>query len=202
MLPPTPENLEFAAGLLRTNEVVACPTETVYGLAVDPFSEVALGRLFAAKGRDDGNPVLLVVDNAAQLSVLAREVSDAARACMDAFWPGPLSLLFPAIAGLPERIVANGKVCVRCPACDTARALCRAFGAPLTSTSANRTGELPAVSALAIDLEGVALVLDGGALPPAMPSTVFDPDARAVLRSGALSLDVLEGVAGPVLRMG
>ena len=187
ILPPTEDALVLAAELLRADEVVAYPTETVYGLAVNPRSPKALERLFTVKGRGDGKPVLLIVDDAARLASLVRVLDAAARQCMDAFWPGPLSLLLPAAAGLPTQLTGGkDKVCVRCPGCETARALCRVFGGALTSTSANRAGEAPACSVGALDLDGVALALDGGSLAPSTPSTVYDPATGKVLRAGAI----------------
>ena len=187
--------LAEAAEALRAGEIVVYPTETVYGLAVDPFSEAALEKLFAAKGRDDGNPILLIVNDPAQLGAVVREVSPPAKTCMNAFWPGPLSLLFPRNPELPNRLTAGGdRICVRCPASGVARGLCHAFGGAVTSTSANPSGETPAVDLTNFDLPGVATGIDGGALPPSAPSTVYDPDAKRVLRAGAVSEEALAAV--------
>lgn len=187
-VPPDASGLAEAAAALLAGEVVAYPTETVYGLAVDPFSEAAIDRLFAAKGRPESNPILLIVADEGQLARVAAEISMTARRCIDAFWPGPLSLLFPKTPDLPLRITAGGNsVCVRCPGALIARDLCRSFGGPLTSTSANRSGELPARALDELDLDAVALAIDGGRLSDAPPSTVYDPGTDRVLREGGIT---------------
>lgn len=193
-VPPTSAGIAAAAEAIRAGEVVAYPTETVYGLAVDPFNEQALERLVAVKGREEGKPVLLIVAEPDQASRLTDgPLTPRAAACAAAFWPGPLSLVLPGNPALSRMLLnGEGRVCVRCPSCETARALCRAAGGPLTSTSANRSGEAPARCAAEADLPGVALVLDGGALAPSPPSTVFDPERGIVLREGAVALDELE----------
>ena len=189
---PAGEGLDTAVGVLQDGGVVAYPTETVYGLAVDPFSPGALDNLFRVKAREEGRPVLVVVANRSHLKALAASVSEAAERCMRAFWPGPLSLLFPPAPGLHEALIGpDGKVCVRETAHPAARALCLDWGGGLTSTSANLSGKPPAVAARGACLEGVSLVLDGGALPPSPPSTVFDPDTRAVLREGRITRRML-----------
>lgn len=198
VLPATPGGLAVAAAAIRAGEVVAYPTETVYGLGADPFNESALARLFEIKGRPETNPVLLIVSDAEEVGRVAAEVSEAARACMDAFWPGPLSLVLPAAAGLPAAVTAGGtKVCVRCPGSDVARALCRLAGGPVTSTSANRSGEPAALRLDDALLPGVVLVLDGGTLPSSLPSTVYDPDTGEVLRAGAVPEEALRALRRP-----
>jgi L-threonylcarbamoyladenylate synthase len=194
-LPPTPEGLREAAAAIRAGEVVAYPTETVYGLAVDPFSEDAVERLFAVKERDRGKPVLLIVADAGQLASAVSTITPVAETCIRAFWPGPLSLLLPKAAGLAHGITAGTpKVCVRETSHPIARALCLAVGGPITSTSANRSGNEPARSLDEIDMPGIAIGIDGGMLPPTPPSTVFDPDERRIIRAGAISEDALRSV--------
>ncbi len=184
---PDAAGLAAAVEALRAGEVVAYPVETVYGLAVDPFSGPAIQRLFEVKGRDAGNPILLIVAGETQLSQVAREISGRAAACIEAFWPGPLSLLLPKAGALPESITAGKPaVCVRCPAAAAARELCSLFGGALTSTSANRSGAAPATSLQQLALPGVALGIDAGALPSGPPSTIFDPARGRVLRAGPI----------------
>jgi len=187
VLSPTPEGIAVAAGAIRRGEVVAYPTETVYGLGVDPFNEDAIQRLFAVKSRDAGKPILLIVADMEQLRGVVAECSPEATRYIDTFWPGPLSLLFPRSNALPEAVTAGGaKVCVRCPSCSIARDLCRAVGHAITSTSANLSGEAPARSLEGFDVPGVAIAIDGGALESDVPSTVFDPDTKRVLREGVI----------------
>jgi L-threonylcarbamoyladenylate synthase len=192
---PTAEGIAEAARAICAGHVVAYPTETVYGLAVDPFSPEALQRLFAVKARDAANPVLLIVADLDQIKDVASAISDAARACALAFWPGPLSMLFPRSPNVPETLTAGSdRVCVRCTASPIARDLCRAVGTAITSTSANRSGQPPARSLAELDLPGIAVGIDAGALPPSPPSTVFDPDTGLVLREGAIAESALRGI--------
>ncbi len=189
---PDTAGIAQAVEALRSGEVVLYPTETVYGLAVDPFNAQAVEKLFKVKGRDADKPVLLIVGNVGQLDTIVSEISPHAKVCMDAFWPGPLTLLLPKTDAVPDSITAgSSKVGVRSPGLDVARALCNTFGGALTSTSANLSGEAPAVSLDGLDLSGVALAIDGGRLDAATPSTLYDPESRVVLREGAISLEML-----------
>ncbi|HOK89420.1 MAG TPA: L-threonylcarbamoyladenylate synthase [Candidatus Hydrogenedentes bacterium] len=180
--------MDRAVEVMRGGGVVAYPTETVYGLAADPFSEAALDRLYEVKGRPEAMPVLLVVAGRDMVEGVAASVSEKARRCMEIFWPGPLSLLLPARAGLPGRLVGpDGKVCVRCSSHHVARDLSRAWGGPVTSTSANLSGCPPARTAREAALAGVDLVLDGACGMVAVPSTIFDPETGKVLREGPIT---------------
>lgn len=173
---------------LRAGNVIAYPTETVYGLGVDPFNPEALERLFVAKGRDRDQPVLLIVDGEAQLDRVVSEISPRARAYMAAFWPGPLSLLLPRHPELPATLApGRAKIGVRCSGDAWARALCRAFGGPVTSTSANRSGEPPVRHLADLELPGVVLGIDAGPLTADLPSTLIDGDTGEVFREGAIS---------------
>lgn len=188
VLLPDDRGILEAVQALRAGEVVAYPTETVYGLAVDPFSEEALDRLFSVKEREAGKPVLLIVDDIKQVGGLAAFLPPEALKCMEAFWPGPLSLLLPARSCLPARIQdSEGHVCVRSSAHPVARRLCREFGGPLTSTSANKSGEPPARTIAEAELDGICLGLDAGLLNERPPSTVFDPVGKRILRPGPIT---------------
>lgn len=192
IVPPTAEGIEEAVEALKQGEVVAYPTETVYGLGVDPFSEAALERLYRVKARDPNNPVLLIIAGLAQLESVAERISPEAWQCIDAFWPGPLSLLLPKAKGVPDRLCdPAGRVCVRWTANAVAQALCEGFGGPITSTSANRSGEEAARSVEEIRLTGVSVAVDGGRLWASKASTVFDPESRRILREGAVPSEVI-----------
>ncbi len=192
LVPPTEHGLAVAAAAVRAGQVVAYPTETVYGLGVDPFNDEAVQRLFDVKGRPAGAAFIVIVSDSDRVDRVAADVSPAAAACIRAFWPGPLSILLPRASGLSDRVTAGGPlVCVRCPGSDVARALARLVGGALVSTSANRSGRPPALCAEDIELEGVSVIVDGGRLPDSPPSTVFDPDARVVVRPGAVGEDRL-----------
>lgn len=192
ILAPSPVNLRRAAEALRAGEVIAYPTETVYGLGVDPFNAVALDLLYAIKRRDEGNPVLLIVSSLDQLRPLVAPLSASAQAYANAFWPGPLSMVLPAAAGVLASLRAReGKVCVRWTSCEVAAALCEAFGGAIVSTSANISGQAPARSVNEVPAEGVAMCIDGGVLADGPASTVLDPESREVLRAGAVSSEAL-----------
>lgn len=186
---------EEAVRVLRGGGIVAYPTETVYGLGVDPFNDDAVQRLRRAKGRDADAAILLIVADDAQLERCVSSVTDRARLFMEAFWPGPLSLLFPKSETLAPSLTAGAeKVCVRCPGLRDARRLCEAFGGPVTSTSANVSGGKPAASAAEIQLRDVELVLDGGELAASTPSTVYDPERDEVFREGAVKRGELAAI--------
>lgn len=188
MVLPTPQGFAEAVAFLHAGEVVAYPTETVYGLGADPFSEDAVRRLFTIKERDPKNPVLLIVADMNQLQQVAAKISPVAEKCIRAFWPGPLSLLFPKAPELPGILTGNlDTVCVRCPGSIVARELCRVFGGAITSTSANRSGSPPACCIEDAALPGIALGINGGTLDAQNVSTIFDPVERRVVRPGLIS---------------
>ncbi len=197
ILPVTPGNVVRAAAALKAGEVVAYPTETVYGLGVDPLNDAALDRLFEVKQRDPANPVLLIVSSPAQLDAISPALSPRAARLANAFWPGPLSMLLPCHARVPARVRGpDGRICVRWTSSSTAQALCQAFGGAVVSTSANLSGRPPATRADDVPRDGVALCLDGGELPPGPVSTVVDPETGRVLREGAIGAEAIARVLG------
>lgn len=184
-----PDRKGFAQAMdaLIRDQVVAYPTETVYGLAVNPLSDDALNRLFSIKIRNKEAPVLLVVADESQLKPFVSDIDEKTRACMERFWPGPLSLLFPAASHVPDQLMNDqGQICIRCPDSPIVQRLCRCWQGALTSTSANVSGQAPARSAEEAALPGVALTLDGGTLEASQPSTVFDAAAGRIIRPGAV----------------
>jgi L-threonylcarbamoyladenylate synthase len=189
--PATEAQVEAAAAVLRRGGLVAYPTETFYGLGALARDAAAVARLARAKGRPDGRPLPLVVADRAQLDEVA-VLSPLAARLADAFWPGPLTLVLPARPGLPPDIEAGtGAVGVRIPGSDLARALARAAGGAIVSTSANLSGDPPPTrpEALAESLRArLDHVLDGGATPGGLPSTVVAVEADAVrlVREGAV----------------
>lgn len=195
MWPPTPEGIHRAADALRRGEIVAYPTETVYGLGVDPFNEDAIRRLFELKGRDPSNPVLLIVAGRRQLDDLVGQMSPKAAAYAEAFWPGPLSMLFPISRLVPKALCGeDGRICVRWTASVVAADLCYAFGSAIVSTSANLAGGEPARKPQDVPSEGVSICLDGGELPLSAPSTVLEPESGAILREGAIGRDRIQAI--------
>ena len=196
VVPPTKEGIESAVDALRAGAIVAYPTETVYGLAVDPFSEDALDRLYAVKGRAAREPVLLIIGDREHLGRLVSNLSAKAIEMADAFWPGPLSMLLDPAPQLPRTLLGDeGKVCVRWSSSQTAQALCIAFGGPITSTSANRSGEAPARSVSDISLSGIDVLLEGGRIENTEVSTVYDPETNTVHRAGAVTREQLDAAS-------
>ncbi len=197
ILKPTVDNLQRAAEALRAGEVVAYPTETVYGLGVDPFNEAALDRLYRVKHRDPHHAVLMIVGALDHLSALAAPLTPRAVAYADAFWPGPLSLLLPPAFGVPPALLGpDSEVCLRWTSHPVATALCTAFGGAIVSTSANLSGQPPARRASEVPEHGVAVCIDGGELGSGPASTVFEPESGRILREGAITRELLARV-GP-----
>lgn len=180
-----------AVAALRRGEVVAYPTETFYGLGVDAFDAAALERLRAVKGRGE-KAISVLIDGEAMLARLCAEVSPRARALMARHWPGALTLALPARPGLPEALVMDGCVAVRQSPHPLARALVAGFGGPVTTTSANRSGEQPATDAATVRavLGDACHVLDGGRTAGGAPSTLarVRGDVVEILRAGAVEL--------------
>jgi L-threonylcarbamoyladenylate synthase len=191
----SPEAMRQAAKLLRAGEIVAYPTETVYGLAVDPMNQRALNRLFQAKGRAREKAILLIVGDPSQLAGVVDSISSKAQNYMNTFWPGPLSLLLPRHADLPEEL-APGEItiCVRCPSSRPARDFCLEFGGAITSTSANLSGQEPVRQLTDLEIPEVALGLDAGLLPPSQASTILNPETGVILRPGAITQEQLSAV--------
>jgi L-threonylcarbamoyladenylate synthase len=185
------EELAVAVVALRRGEIVAYPTETFYGLAVDASDELALARLRELKGRAEKAFSVLVV-GAEMLAGLVEPPSEAARALMERYWPGALTLALPALPGVPAALVADGCVAVRESPHPLARALVRAFGGPITATSANLAGAPPATSPdeVVAGLGGRCVVLPGGTTAGGAPSTLARVRGNRieVLRPGAVTI--------------
>ncbi len=184
-----------AIAALRDGAVVAYPTETYYGLAVDGLDEAALARLLRLKGRGAEKTVSLIVTGRPMLDLVCAEVPPLAERLIAAHWPGPLTLVLPARSGLPGALVADGAVAVRQSPHPVAAALVGAWGRPITATSANRAGEPPSRTAAevraAFGHAGSLFVLDGGTTPGGAPSTLarVRGEGIEILRRGAVSLD-------------
>lgn len=201
----TPADIPTAADALRAGQLVAFPTETVYGLGANALDPAAVARIFAAKGRPATNPLIVHVADAAELGSVAAEVPPLAAKLIAAFWPGPLTLVLPKIAGVPDAMTAGGPtVAVRCPNHPLARELLRAAEVPVAAPSANRSGELSPTTAehVLASLGGrIEFVLDGGPCPGGLESTVLDvtgPVPR-LLRPGLVSVEQLRAIVGDVL---
>ncbi len=198
---PEAEIIEVGAELIRAGELVAFPTETVYGLGADAFQPAAVEKIFQAKGRPPENALLVHVSNMAQVQRLVEEVPVIARILMDRFWPGPLSIILPSRSCVPE-IVRGGSsgVGLRMPSHPVALALIEATG-PLAAPSANLYGHPSPTNAQHVrqDLDGkIAAVLDGGDTGAGLESTLIDLSAgnHRILRRGGISVELIEKFLG------
>jgi L-threonylcarbamoyladenylate synthase len=205
IVPASDSTIARAAQLLRDGELVAFPTETVYGLGGDATSEAAVARIFAAKGRPRFNPLIVHVLGLAEAEPLAAFDE---RACEAArrFWPGPLTLVLPRRSDSGLSLLAGAgldTVALRVPAHPVARQLLRAAGKPIAAPSANRSGRVSPTTAAHVAAEfdtGVALILDGGACPVGLESTILDltGPVPVLLRHGGVSLEELTAVFGEI----
>lgn len=195
------DGLQAAAQALGDGLVVAYPTDTLYGLAVDPRNSDAVSRLFALKGRPPGKAVPLIACDLEQVMACAI-VTPLAERLGVSFWPGPLTLVLRSRAGLDPRVTsADGTVALRVPDQPIARTLAQAAGFPLTSTSANPSGTPATADPLEVErsLPAVDVLIDGGPAPGGPASTIVDATGTVpvLLRAGAIAWDrVLESL-GP-----
>jgi L-threonylcarbamoyladenylate synthase len=203
------DRIEDAAKVLRAGELVAFPTETVYGLGADATNDLAVARIFEAKGRPRFNPLIVHVPDLAAARALGVFDERAERVAAE-FWPGPLSLVLPRAPGSPVSLLASAgldTVAIRMPAHPLALALLGATGRPLAAPSANRSGRLSPTSAADVmaELGGrIAAVLDGGRSVVGIESTVLDLSGAEprVLRPGGVATDALEKLLGHVATAG
>jgi L-threonylcarbamoyladenylate synthase len=196
-------DLARAVDRLRSGGIVAFPTETVYGLGADALRDDAVARVFALKGRPAHNPLIVHVTGRDMVERVAAEWPDAAERLARAFWPGPLSIVVPRRAEVPDAVVAGGPtVAVRCPDHPLALALLFQFGGPLVGPSANRSGRTSPTTADHVRRsfgEADLVILDGGPCATGLESTVLaiPPDAPArILRPGVIGARDLAAVLG------
>ncbi|MBC8288100.1 MAG: threonylcarbamoyl-AMP synthase [Nitrospinae bacterium] len=182
--------------VLLQGGVIAFPTDTFYGLGVDPFNREAVDRIFEIKGREKNKPLLLLISSREQLEALVKEINPAHSALMRKFWPGPLTLLFEPSSAIPENVSA-GRIGIRQPGNSMTRDLISALGQPLTAPSANLAGESPPTTAKQVDQSlgsHLDLILDGGTCPGGEPSTLVDPVEIPIqlIRPGAIPFCEIE----------
>ncbi|MFA6314385.1 MAG: L-threonylcarbamoyladenylate synthase [Sterolibacterium sp.] len=194
-----------AVALLRAGELVAFPTETVYGLGADALNPAAVAKIFAAKGRPADHPLIVHLPDGTELDAWAREVPDAARKLAAAFWPGPLTLILKRQPHVPDAVTGGqDTVGLRVPNHPLALALLRAFHGGVAAPSANRYGRISPTSAAHVIAElgaAVQLVLDGGPCTVGIESTIVDLSGGTprVLRPGAISAADIARVLGEAL---
>jgi L-threonylcarbamoyladenylate synthase len=197
------EAIGRAAAILREGGTVALPTETVYGLGANALDPMAVASIFAAKERPGWDPLIVHVCDEAMLATVAAEVPETARHLIEAFWPGPLTLLLPRTALVPDAVTAGRRlVGVRMPAHPVARELILQAGVPVAAPSANRFGHTSPTTAAHVleDLDGrIDAVVDAGPTACGVESTVLDPTVSPMMvyRPGAITLEQIRDVAGP-----
>lgn len=194
-------DIQRAAQLLHAGELVAFPTETVYGLGADARNPAALAKIFAAKGRPADHPLIVHLPDASHLAHWAIDIPPAAHTLAAAFWPGPLTLILKRHPAVPD-LVTGGQdtVGLRVPAHPVALALLREFGSGIAAPSANKFGRISPTTAAHVEEElgqpgthNVAMILDGGACTVGIESTIIDLTSATprILRPGAINADTL-----------
>jgi L-threonylcarbamoyladenylate synthase len=198
--PSSRSAIEQAANIVRTGGTVAFPTETVYGLGANALDAAAVAKIFAAKQRPKWDPLIVHLADRSMLSSIATRIPDDATRLMDAFWPGPLSLLLRRSASVPDAVTAGRPlVGVRVPGHPVAHALLRAAGVPVAAPSANRFGRISPTLASHVleDLDGrIDAILDSGETTHGLESTVVDPSVNpcVVYRPGVITLEQIHSV--------
>jgi L-threonylcarbamoyladenylate synthase len=193
----------LGAELIQNGELVAFPTETVYGLGANGMDGEAVNRIFEAKGRPNDNPLILHVAKKSDVKQLWAHVPKLANVLMDTFWPGPLTLIFNKADEVPYEVTAGLEtVAIRMPADRTARMLIQKSGVPIAAPSANRSGRPSPTTAQHVlaDMDGrIPLILDGGPCKYGVESTVLSLVGEpTILRPGAVTREMLEAIIGPV----
>lgn len=194
-----------AVDLLESGETVAFPTETVYGLGADATNESAVRKIFEAKGRPQDNPLIVHIGTTQELGAFTEDISEVAHVCIEAFWPGPLTLVLPLKPkSLAQNVSAGlGSVGVRMPEHPVALELLRRLKRPVAAPSANRSGKPSPTKAAHVlhDLNGkIPFILDGGVTGIGLESTILDCTSTVptILRPGGITKEMLEKVIGPV----
>lgn len=197
-------DIVIAGAILRQGGLVAIPTETVYGLAADATNGAAVEKIFAAKGRPQDNPLIVHIASYEQLKQLVEEIPAKAKQLMDAFWPGPLTIILPKSQFVPNQVSAGlSTVAVRFPSHPVAVQIIKAAGVPLAAPSANISGSPSPTTAAHVlhDLDGkIDAVADGGPCSVGLESTVITMATQVpmLLRPGQITLEQLQSVLGTV----
>lgn len=204
LLQPNAEGIDAAAHLLKVGELVAIPTETVYGLAADAMNGEAVSSIYVAKGRPSDNPLIVHIADFRDWEPLVTHIPDNARKLAETYWPGPLTIILPASEKVPK-VVTGGltTVAVRFPSHPIAQAVILRSGCPLAAPSANRSGSPSPTNARRVteDMKGrIAAILDGGDCDVGVESTVIDlcHTPPRLLRPGGITPEMLEEVLGEI----
>lgn len=200
----TMDALQAAAGIIRDGGLVAFPTETVYGLGADAMNAEAAAKIYEAKGRPSDNPLIVHIADKEQVDLLAENVPEAAERIMEAFWPGPLTIILNKKKEVPHGTTGGlNTVAIRMPSHPVAQALIRESGCMIAAPSANTSGRPSPTTAAHVmeDMQGrIPMVLDGGAVGIGIESTILDMTGEIpmILRPGYITKEMLEKVAGEV----
>lgn len=200
-----PRTPEIAAQLIHDGQLVAIPTETVYGLGANGLDENAVADIFRAKGRPQDNPLILHVAEPEEISKFCHSIPDSAWRLAEAFWPGPLTMVLPARDTVPKRTTGGlNTVAVRCPKNDVTRQIIRLSGVPIAAPSANLSGKPSTTTAQHVldDHDGnIAAVVDGGPCSVGVESTIVDltEDRPRLLRPGGITPEQLIAVLGDLV---
>lgn len=199
------DNLQQAAKILQNGGLVASPTETVYGLCANALDEIAVKNIYKAKGRPSDNPLIVHIADLDMLKPLVQEISPIAKKLMDAFWPGPMTLIFKATDLVPK-VVTGGldTVAIRFPSHPTITKLIKTSGLPLAAPSANTSGKPSPTNFTRVyeDLNGkIDCILEGDHSEYGVESTVVDTtgDIATILRPGGITFEMLEATLGKVM---
>ena len=200
-----PATAAVAAALIRQGQLVAIPTETVYGLGADGLNEEAVARIFAAKGRPQDNPLILHICGPEQIELFCHHIPQSAYDLAAAFWPGPLTLVLPARDVVPRRTTGGlDTVAVRCPDNAVTREIIRLSGVPIAAPSANISGKPSTTTAQHVlhDHDGkIAAIVDGGPCRVGVESTIVDltEERPRLLRPGGIGPEQLLAVLGDLV---
>ena len=201
---PEKSVLTEAAEILKNGGLVAFPTETVYGLGANGLDEKACKRIYEAKGRPSDNPLILTIGDLDGLYKIVGKVTENAKKIIDAFWPGPITLVLPKADCVPETVTGGlDTVAVRYPSNKIARELIKIAGIPVAAPSANSSGKPSPTRAshVEFDLNGkIEMIIDGGAADWGLESTILDvsEDKPVLLRPGAVTQDMIEDIVGEI----
>lgn len=192
---PQPDLVDYVVKAIEQGKMVGLPTDTFYGLAVDPVNLNAVDSIYELKRRARNKPLSLMIDDVAQAYELSRELDSRFDRLAEKFWPGPLTLIVKAGTRLPLRVTANtGNVALRVPAAEIPRAIVRRFGRPVTATSANLQHAAECTDAISLEAQlghVLPMIVDGGPCGTDVPTTIVDltrDDGWHVIREGAIPL--------------
>lgn len=196
-------HFDDAASAFRRGGIIAYPTETFYGLGVDPFNKDAIASLFKLKGRSEASPVSIIIKDNEYLDKVAEEVPPVGKKLIEKFWPGPLTIIFKAKSSIPPELISHtGKIGVRVSSNPVCRKLVETIGSAITATSANPSGERPPVEAKEV-LDyfngSIDILIDGGKLAGRSGSTIVDITGKKaeIIREGEIpSEEILKEIRG------